>query len=108
MNKLQAVLPRRIKIIEVLEIGLGVDLEKDSTDAHYPVKVRLCDAQTDTDAAITDKDQLTRVTTIHIQTCTKSDISKGSVYENHPFPHKDNVYVKVDTELKKRKTRKVA
>lgn len=108
MNKLQAVLPRRIKIIEVLKIGLGVDLEKDSTDAHYPVVAVLCDAHIETEAALKDKERLTKVTTIYIQTWTKSDISDGGIYKTLPCPHKKNVYVKVESETKKKKVRKVA
>jgi predicted peptidase len=106
MNKLQTVLPRMIKIIEVLEIGLGINLEKDSTIANYPARVRLCDAQTDTHIALMDTELLTKETTIYIQTWTKSDIVEGGIYEMLSLNNKD-VYIRVEKEVKK-KNRKVA
>jgi hypothetical protein len=98
MNKLQTVLPRMIKIIEVLTIGLGIEPVKGSIIADYPTWVILCDAQTDTHIALMDMEHLTKEASIHIHTCSKSDIEEGGIYELL-FLNNKNVYVKVEKEL---------
>jgi len=80
MNSLNLKDYTRIRVLEVITVGLGVELEKDSTLAYFPTKIRWCPVEIDKHVAQEDLQQFTAEDVIEVLTYTPSAIVAG-VYE---------------------------
>lgn len=85
MKTQSIVLPQRLKIIEVEEIGFGSDIEKGSVDAIWETKVRWCDEDVDAHVAKLSE-ELCHTAVIPIHTHSKNDITENSIYEAMTIP----------------------
>jgi|GEM_PF-6695898 len=73
----------RIRILEVITVSGGRDLERDSPLAYYPTKIRWCPVDIDMHIVMADEAKFTKVDEIEILSYFSSAIIPG-IYDKLP------------------------